>query len=399
MTPLHTAVVASEETSNVTPTRLSWDRWFFPSAVWLAQLVCVLIVVFVAGHVLQHGPLSKQQPFDAWFRGFAAWDGGWYLGIARHGYPELQHTAFFPLYPLLICYASALLGWHPVTVGFWISNLSFLAALHVLYRLAAELFDERVAQRAILLIAVYPMALFYHAVYSESLTLLATSLFFYLMVKDRWFAAILVVAIASAGKQLTVVLGLVALIYLVRSYRKLPRRQWVLRLLSLPLVPAGLFVYMGFLWYRHGNPLAFIEAQQGWYRQTMIPVYSIFAVWHRVYASAQLSVGDWNYAVIQWVNGALTLIFYAVAGWGLIARRASLSPGMLPFSLIILALATTSGSGDLNSYARQFNVLFPLFFLAAALLGNRAVFSAVLLVSFTLKVLLLAMFANGYWVT
>jgi hypothetical protein len=391
--------VASEGTSKVTHTALSRDRWFFPSAVWAAQLVCALIVVFVAGNVLQHGPLAKIQPFDDWFRGFAAWDGGWYLAIARQGYPHLQQTAFFPLYPLLMRYTSALLGGDLVTVGFVISNLSFLAALHLLYRLAGEQFDERVAKRAIVLIAVYPMALFYHAVYSESLTLLATSLFFYLMVKDRWFTAILVVAIASAGKQLTVVLGLVALIYLVRSYPKLPRRQWVLRLLSMALVPAGLFLYMGFLWYRHGNPLAFIEAQQGWYRQTMIPVYSIFTVWYRVYASTQVSVGDWNYAVIQWVNGVLTLAFYAVAAWGLLFRRASLSPGMLPFSLIILLLATTSGSGDLNSYARQFNVLFPIFFLAAALLSNSTVFSAVCMVSFTLKILLLAMFSNGYWVT
>jgi hypothetical protein len=399
MTQLETAAVASEEVAKVTPAPRSWDRWFFPSAVWATQLVCALIVVFVAGTVLNHGPLSKTQPFEAWFRGFAAWDGGWYLAIAQHGYPELKHTAFFPLYPLLVRYTSALLGGHPIIVGFLISNLCFLAALHVLYRLAAELFDERVAKRAILLIAVYPMALFYHAVYTESLTLLATSLFFYLMLKDRWLPAILVVAVASAGKQLTVVLGLIALINLVRSYPKLPRRQWVLRLLSLALVPAGLLLYMGFLWHSYGNPLAFIEAQQGWYRQTMIPVYSIFSVWYRVYASAQLSVGDWNYAVIQWVNGGLTLLFYAVAAWGLFFRRTALSPGMLLFSLIILVLATSSGSGDLNTYGRQFDVLFPIFFLAAALLSNAAVFSAVLMVSFTLKILLLAMFSNGYWVT
>jgi hypothetical protein len=399
MTQLHTDSLGREGTSKVTLSHLSWDRWFFPSAVWATQLVCVLLVVFVAGNVLQHGPLSQTQPFSAWFRGFASWDGGWYLAIARYGYPELPHTAFFPLYPLLVRYTAALFGGDLGTVGFLISNLSFLAALHVLYRLAAESFDERVAKRAILLVAVYPMALFYHAVYTESITLLATSLFFYLMAKDRWFTAILVVGVASAGKQLTVVLGLVAVIYLVRSYPKLPRRQWVLRLLSLALVPAGLFLYMGFLWYRHGNPLAFIEAQQGWYRQTMIPIYSVFAVWHRVHAAAQVSVGDWNYAVIQWINGALTLIFYAIAAWGLLFRRRSLPPGMLLFSLIVLVLATSSGSGDLNTYGRQFNVLFPIFFLAAALLSNSMVFSAVLMLSFTLKILLLAMFSNGYWVT
>lgn len=397
MTPLDTAGAAGEAT--FAPARWKREHWLFPGAVWAAQLVAALIVVFVAGHVLHHGPLTKAQPFEAWFRGFAAWDGGWYLAIARHGYAELPHAAFFPLYPLLVRYGAALSGGDLATVGFVISNLCFLVALLVLYRLAAELFDEAVAQRAMVLIAVYPMALFNHAVYTESLNLLATSLFFYLLLKDRWFSAILVVAVASAGKQLTVVLGLVALIYLVRSYRKLPRRQWVLRLLSLALVPAGLFLYMAFLWQRFGTPLAFIDAQQGWYRQTMIPVYSIYTVWHRVYASAQESLGDWNYAVIQWVNGVLTLLFYALAAWGVFFRRAVLAPGMLLFPLLVLALATTSGSGDLNSYARQYNVLFPLFFLAAALLRNRALFTAVTMISFTLKVLLLAMFSNGYWVT
>ena len=42
---------------------------------------------------------------------------------------------------------------------------------------------------------------------------------------------------------------------------------------------------------------------------------------------------------------------------------------------------------------------FPIFFLAAALLSNSTVFAAVLMVSFALKILLLAMFSNGYWVT
>jgi hypothetical protein len=51
---------------------------------------------------------------------------------------------------------------------------------------------------------------------------------------------------------------------------------------------------MGFLGHSRGNPLAFIEAQRGWYRQTMIPVYSVFAVWYRVYAGVQESVGDWS---------------------------------------------------------------------------------------------------------
>lgn len=399
MTPLHTAEAASEEVPKDTQPSLSRDRWLFPSVVWAAQLVCAVIVVYVAGHVLHHGPLTKAQPYEAWFSGFAAWDGGWYLAIARHGFVELPHTAFFPLYPLLVRYSAPLLGGNLVLTGFVISNLCFLAALHVLYRLAAELFDEHVSKRAIVLIAVYPMALFNHAVYTESLNLLATSLFFYLLMKDRWFSAILVVGVASAAKQLTVVLGLVALIYLVRSYSKLPRLQWGLRLLSLALVPAGLFVYMGFLWSRFGTPLAFIDAQEGWYRQTMIPIYSIYAVWHRVYASAQESLGDWNYAVIQWVNGVLTLLAYALTVWGLLFRRAALAPGMLLFPIIVLALATTSGSGDLNSYARQYNVLFPLFFLAAALLRNGAAFSAVSMLSFTLKVLLLAMYSNGYWVT
>src|SRR5262245_23445406 len=98
MTALPTDVEAREGSSKAPHSQLSRDRWIFPSAVWATQLVCALIVVFVSGTVLHHGPLTQAQAFEAWFRGFSAWDGGWYLGIAQHGYPELQHTAFFPLY-------------------------------------------------------------------------------------------------------------------------------------------------------------------------------------------------------------------------------------------------------------------------------------------------------------
>jgi len=101
----------------------------------------------------------------------ARWDASWYLQIAHSGYGgDLARTAFFPLYPLLI-HVVAWVVRSPVIAGALISLVAFAVALTLLHRLVRLDHSPRIAQVTVMLMAFFPMALFFSAVYTESLFL------------------------------------------------------------------------------------------------------------------------------------------------------------------------------------------------------------------------------------
>ncbi|MDP2935793.1 MAG: mannosyltransferase family protein, partial [Dehalococcoidia bacterium] len=122
--------------------------------------------------------LPDQPLLDVWAR----WDSGWYASIAEAGYryslEQASNVAFLPAYPLAIK-AFTLLTGNTWTAGILVSNLAFLAALIVLFKLTQSKFGRAVAGRAVLYTGAFPAAFFYFSMYSESLYLLAVLLSFY----------------------------------------------------------------------------------------------------------------------------------------------------------------------------------------------------------------------------
>src|ERR671917_1951680 len=92
------------------------------------------------------------------------WDGEHYVRLAMDGYlhpPENVSPAFFPLYPLLMRSFAELFG-GPISkeaLSVWGPLLSLLFlpfALYFIYHIALDEFDERVAKRAVLILAFFP---------------------------------------------------------------------------------------------------------------------------------------------------------------------------------------------------------------------------------------------------
>src|SRR5439155_6866772 len=107
---------------------------------------------------------------DIWAR----WDSIFFLRIAEHGYASLDRasTAFFPLYPALTGLLGRVFLGHYVLAGVLVSLAAGLGAFVLFHRLAESRLGAEGARRAVLYLAVFPMALFFQAVYSESLYLL-----------------------------------------------------------------------------------------------------------------------------------------------------------------------------------------------------------------------------------
>jgi hypothetical protein len=120
----------------------------------------------------------------------ARWDSVWYLRIAEAGYDGGEaRAAFFPLYPLLVRGIGELGGGSPgaALVGAYLVSLAaFLAALVLLHRLVALELGRPLARPALLLLAVFPAALYFGAPYAESLFLLCSVGAFYAALTGRF---------------------------------------------------------------------------------------------------------------------------------------------------------------------------------------------------------------------
>src|SRR5918998_78654 len=113
----------------------------------------------------------------------ARWDSVWYLRVAASGYGDsTARAAFFPLYPLLVRAVATPLGGSNAALllaAYAVSLAAFLAALALLHRLTELELGRRLARPTLVLLAVFPAAVYFGAPYSESLFLLLAVGVFY----------------------------------------------------------------------------------------------------------------------------------------------------------------------------------------------------------------------------
>ena len=164
-----------------------------------AILLVGYLAVFVFGYAGGRAPLRH---FDNELANLPVrWDAGWYLQIVTSGYsyvpgePELQQNiVFFPAYPMLVRGLGRLLGGRLLGYtwgGLMLSLTAFFGALIYLYALARRTLGEDQARYTLWLIAAYPFALFFGAVYTESLFLLGATAAFYHFTKQQFGRAAL----------------------------------------------------------------------------------------------------------------------------------------------------------------------------------------------------------------
>ena len=168
----------------------------------------------------------------------ARWDSVWYLRIADSGYGDsAPRAAFFPLYPLLVRGVATVLGGSHgalLVAAYLVSLAAFLGALTLLYRLTELELGRRLARPTLLLLAVFPAAVYFGAPYSESLFLLLAVGAFYAARTGRWAWAGACAGLASATRSAGLLLLLpLALIWWDSRPRRSRDAAW------LALAPPG----------------------------------------------------------------------------------------------------------------------------------------------------------------
>jgi xanthosine utilization system XapX-like protein len=202
----------------------------------------------------------------------ARWDGGWYLAIVQHGYPDAvaagfgvqaQSTlGFFPGYPLLIKAGSSVTGLSPVVTGVVTSTLTGAAASVALWLLAARVTDTKSANRTVVLFCFFPAAFVLSMVYAEALFVLLVASCLLALTLERWAVAGLAAAFAGLvrpnGLVLTVCCGWAA----IQAIRR--HGSWRPTIAPL-LAPTGTLAFFWYLHLRTGDAVAYVHTQKrGW---------------------------------------------------------------------------------------------------------------------------------------
>lgn len=245
-----------------------WRRFSLFNQEVLAPYLAHQLLVLLAGYfavIFFPGHYDPKQFFAFVEQRLNRWDSGWYLKIAETGYNE-KSAAFFPLYPLLI-HLLQQIGVDPAGAGILISNFSLWGAMTVFYRLASMDFEPRTARRALWYLALFPTAFYFSAIYTESLYLFLVLLTFYFARIRKWLGVGVAGMLAAATRNM----GIFLLLPVLWEYRQAGAGKIKKDILFLGLIPLGLLLFMEYLKLRLGNPLAFLDAQQYWYRSFAWP--------------------------------------------------------------------------------------------------------------------------------
>jgi len=351
------------------------------------------------------------QPFGAVFGVWARWDAVWYLRIAEDGYDSRPEApAFFPLYPLLMRGLAPAVG-GTLVAAVAISLLASFAAFYLLHRLATHEAGALAGRRAVLYLALSPMALFLAAAYGEALFLALALASVWAARRGVLWQAGMWGGLAALSRPTGLVL-LVPLAVIAVSQAGGLRAALRPRSLWLALVPAGTAAYACYLWAALGDPLRFASVQDVWHRSTGTPLHGLWdALAAGVAAVRQLAAGGndpvyWTRSVSEPIRVAalnlelLLCLAALVAGTVLVFRTLPKAYGWFCVVSLALPLSTPSEALPLLSLPRFGLVLFPIFVALAVWAGRRPGVHTVVLASFPLLLgLFTAQWATWQWVS
>jgi Mannosyltransferase (PIG-V) len=357
--------------------------------------------MFIAGYlaVVMFGYPPGTQPFHDFDNELLnlplKWDTGWYLSIATDGYRYVdqggadiqQNIVFFPGYPLMVRAVAELCGngrTAYVVGGTLVSLVLFLVALGYLFRLAREAMTDDQAAASVWLLAAYPFALFYGAIYSESLYLAGVLGAFYHF-RQRQFARAAtwgwIVGLTRPNGFLVCVPLAIMAIERWRPWRRLaparsdppapgppnppgPLTPASLAAVAMPAV--GMLTYSVFVFGLTGNPLAWLAGHAAWGRhyQGLPGLTHLVADRYGFIAHAGLLkyASERPYDAL---NGCAAA-FVILAAWP-VARRF----GLAYAAFILINMLPPLAAGGLLSAGRFSAITFPVFLWLAAAIPAR----------------------------
>jgi 4-amino-4-deoxy-L-arabinose transferase-like glycosyltransferase len=322
----------------------------------------IFALLIITGTELTNGLYGAAQLWDRW-------DGPHYVDLAVLGYratdPRVQtiegytrafpgdlplYIVFFPLFPWLASVVNAL--FHiPLVSVFIVSTIASLFVAPLLVRLVRADFGQDAGLRAAGFLLIFPTAYFLHIGYTESLFLALVLGSFLAVRHDHWWLAGALGGLAALTRinGLVLVPALAAEAWLewdADAEHRL-RAHW----LAIGLVVVGFCAYLGLNLAVYGDPLTFLNVQNGhWFKSLAPPWDGIAAVVDRI----PHPIGD-----SAFMYGWMELAFIALGMVGTVIAAFRFRPSWFVWMAVNWLLFTSTAF--VLSVPRYSLTLFPLF--------------------------------------
>ena len=257
------------------------DRW----PRWIVRP----IVIYLVSRVVTVGAMGIATAFShkSLWGEIDLWDSRWFIRAAQHGWPShppvvhghvaANTIAFFPLFPLSFRGLADLTGLSLLTTGAVVSSVTGMTAMIAVWALVRHYAGSRGADRATLLLAVFPGAFVFSMVYSEGMTITFIAFGLLALMRRRWVLAGLLGLAATATSPVAVAF---AASCAWCAYREI-RRNGNWRALAAPiLAPLGFVGYLGWLSVHSGGISVWTQTERyGWhsYASLWYPVHLVIS--------------------------------------------------------------------------------------------------------------------------
>ena len=247
---------------------------------WPVKEVLLSLILVIASHVF----VVSFSRLAQWERGspahllgeYCQWDCGWYAQIIQSGYESQPHAGgshdaaswhFLPLFPLSAMPLSRWFGVAPGLAAVLASKFFlFTAILSFLWMVRDDRDNLSDAVLAGTLVAFNPYVIYAHGGYAESLYFTIAAAGFAFLSRERWVASGLAGGLLSATRIVGVAFVVPYVIASLRKYgiSRLIRAQRLDIFVGVLLCPAGLSLYLLYLYHLTGDALAPIHSFVAW---------------------------------------------------------------------------------------------------------------------------------------
>jgi hypothetical protein len=311
------------------------------------------------------------------------WDGSWYLTAAMHGWPQkvpfsgghvAQSTlAFFPGFPAVIrlIHVSGLSWAASGAIAALATQVFMIIAV---WLLCVDIWGREAADRASLLLCIFPGAFIFSLMYSEALMIGLAAVCLRALGRQQWLTAGLAASFATATRPNAIALvAACAWAAGIATYRRPAWRP----LLAVVVAPTGLIAWFAYLWVSTGAKLAWFDTEKGGWGERVRPLAFI----DLLRSDSHHVLGDPN----QYVPIMATFVSLGLL---LLLVRSRVPSALLVYTLGILVLALMSKTLGLRP--RFVLTAFPLVAILGVRIRNIA-FGTVVAISAMLMIGLLVM--------
>lgn len=344
-----------------------WSSYLKRAGIaYLVTRLCVMAgaAIVAAQQVAESNRLGEPRPRNAIgliTQVLTSWDGAWYYRIVRDWYPTMipvdvtyddmeARAAFFPVFPMLVRAVDAVLPGGDVFAGILLNFVLGATAIYLVGLLTRDLFGQRIAYRAMILMCFFPGSMALSLTYSEATLITVAAGCLLMLHRHQWLAAGVLAAIGSGTRPNGV--GLIAACAVAALLAIKDDRDWK-ALVAPVLAPIGFVSFQFYLYDRTGEWAWFRVQTEAWDEGTS---FGLTAVKNTLEAFIRplSSPTDTITALSVMVTVALLVVLWK--------RR--LPWPMVAFTLVVLALMVLPST--VTARPRFLYTAFPLFISAAA---------------------------------